>query len=100
MTTLLRKEITSLVMDKKIKPVLTIDEASLLRLEVLAELHTLCQFEKDSKHFLPVDPGRTIQPGGQIDLPQFRTAWLHGWSPEATLKDSTWKECIVIWPTT
>ena len=53
MTTLLRKEITSLVVDKKIKPVLTIDEASLLRLEVLAELHTLCQFEKDSKHFLP-----------------------------------------------
>jgi type II secretory pathway predicted ATPase ExeA len=54
MTTVLRKEITSLVLDKKIKTVLTIDEASLLRLEVLAELHTLCQFEKDSKHFLPV----------------------------------------------
>lgn len=54
MTTLLRKEIVSLVVDKKIKSVLTIDEASLLRLEVLAELHTLCQFEKDSKHFLPV----------------------------------------------
>ena len=54
MTTLLRKEITSLVVDKKIKPVLTIDEASLLRLEILAELHTLCQFEKDAKHFLPI----------------------------------------------
>ena len=54
MTALIRREITSLVTDKKIKPVLTIDEASLLRLEVLAELHTLCQFEKDSKHFLPV----------------------------------------------
>ncbi len=54
MTTLLRKEITSLVVDKKVKPVLTIDEASLLRLEILAELHTLCQFEKDAKHFLPM----------------------------------------------
>ncbi len=54
MTTLIRKEITDLISDKKIKTVLTIDEASLLRLEVLAELHTLCQFEKDSKHFLPV----------------------------------------------
>lgn len=54
MTTLIRREITSLIVDKKVKTVLTIDEASLLRLEVLAELHTLCQFEKDSKHFLPV----------------------------------------------
>jgi type II secretory pathway predicted ATPase ExeA len=54
LATLIRKEITSLVMDKKLKTVLTIDEASLLRLEVLAELHTLCQFEKDSKHFLPI----------------------------------------------
>jgi general secretion pathway protein A len=54
MTTLIRREITSLVIDKKIKTVLTIDEASLLRMEVLAELHTLCQFEKDSKHFLPM----------------------------------------------
>lgn len=54
MTALIRREITSLVTEKKVKPVLTIDEASLLRLEVLAELHTLCQFEKDSKHLLPV----------------------------------------------
>lgn len=54
MTTLIRREITSLVIDKKFKTVLTIDEASLLRMEVLAELHTLCQFEKDSKHFLPM----------------------------------------------
>ena len=47
MTTLLRKEITSLVVVRRmIKPVLAIDEASLLRLEVLAELHTLCQFEQ------------------------------------------------------
>jgi len=54
MTGLIRTEITNLVFDKKIRAVLIIDEASLLRLEVLAELHTLCQYEKDSKHFLPI----------------------------------------------
>ncbi len=34
--------------------VLVVDEASLLRLEVFAELHTLCQFEMDSKPYLPL----------------------------------------------
>ena len=34
--------------------ILVIDEASLLRLEVFAELHTLTQFEKDSKPILPI----------------------------------------------
>lgn len=33
---------------------LIIDEASLLRLDVFAELHTLTQFEGDSKPWLPV----------------------------------------------
>ncbi len=41
-------------MVKKITPVLIIDEASLLRLEVFAELHTLSQFESDSKPYLPM----------------------------------------------
>ena len=36
------------------KIALMIDEASLLRLEVFAELHTLTQFEQDSKPFLPI----------------------------------------------
>jgi general secretion pathway protein A len=49
----IRKEITHLVCEKKMKAVLVIDEASLLRLEVFAELHTLCQFEKDSLPWLP-----------------------------------------------
>jgi type II secretory pathway predicted ATPase ExeA len=31
-----------------------IDEASLLRMEVLAEVHTLLQFEKDAKPYLPL----------------------------------------------
>lgn len=39
---------------KKQKVVLLIDEASLLRLEVFAELHTLTQFEGDSKPILPI----------------------------------------------
>ena len=33
---------------------LTIDEASLLRLEVFVELHTIAQFDKDSKPYLPI----------------------------------------------
>ncbi len=51
---LIKKEIQSLVEDKKIKVVLIVDEASLLRLEVLAELHTLCQFNKDASPYLSV----------------------------------------------
>jgi type II secretory pathway predicted ATPase ExeA len=54
MLRLIKKEITQLVCEKKIKVVLLVDEASLLRLEVFAELHTICQFEKDSKPYLPM----------------------------------------------
>jgi type II secretory pathway predicted ATPase ExeA len=54
MLRLIKKEITELVSEKKIKVVLLVDEASLLRLEVFAELHTICQFEKDSKPYLPI----------------------------------------------
>jgi len=50
----IRKEIAQLVCEKKMKVALVIDEASLLRLEVFAELHTLCQFEQDSKPWLPL----------------------------------------------
>jgi type II secretory pathway predicted ATPase ExeA len=54
MLRLIKKEIGTLVCEKKIKVVLLIDEASLMRLEVFAELHTLCQFEKDSKPYLAI----------------------------------------------
>lgn len=54
LTSLIKKEITELVEGKKLKVTLVIDEASLLRLEVFAELHTICQFHKDSKHYLPL----------------------------------------------
>jgi general secretion pathway protein A len=50
----IRDELHELVHGKKLKTVLVIDEASLLRLEVFAELHTLTQFEKDSKPYLPI----------------------------------------------
>ncbi len=54
MLRLIKKEICALVCEKKVKVVLLVDEASLLRLEVFAELHTVCQFEKDSKPYLPI----------------------------------------------
>jgi type II secretory pathway predicted ATPase ExeA len=54
LTRLIQQEIRNLYEGKKIKPVLIIDEASLLRLEVLAELHLLTQFDQDSKPYLPV----------------------------------------------
>jgi type II secretory pathway predicted ATPase ExeA len=54
LTRIIRKCILDLVMGKKQKVVLLIDEASLLRLEVFSELHTLTQFEGDSKPILPI----------------------------------------------
>jgi len=39
---------------KKQKPILIIDEASILRLDVFTELHTITQFEGDSKPVLPI----------------------------------------------
>jgi len=53
-TNLIRKEVAEWVQGKKMKAVLIIDEASLLRLEIFAELHTICQFDKDSKPWLPL----------------------------------------------
>jgi type II secretory pathway predicted ATPase ExeA len=50
----IKKEIVHLVCEKKIKVVLIVDEASLMRLEVFAELHTICQFEQDAKPWLPM----------------------------------------------
>jgi type II secretory pathway predicted ATPase ExeA len=54
MVRLIQSEIQQLVLGKKLKVVLIIDEASLMRLEVFAELHTICQFEQDSKPYLPI----------------------------------------------
>lgn len=54
MVRVIKKEIMELVDAKKMKVVLIIDEASLLRMEVLAELHTLTQYHRDSKHWMPM----------------------------------------------
>jgi type II secretory pathway predicted ATPase ExeA len=40
----IKNQVLELLNGKKKNTVLVIDEASLLRLEVFAELHTLCQF--------------------------------------------------------
>ena len=53
MTKTIKQEVLGLT-HKKMKVALVIDEASLLRLEVFAELHTLSQFEQDSKPYLPI----------------------------------------------
>ncbi len=49
LTRLIRQQIQDLVVTKKQQPLLIIDEASLLRLDVFAKLHTLTQFQGDSK---------------------------------------------------
>lgn len=54
LTRLIRSQIQNLVATKKQQPLLVIDEASLLRLDVFSELHTMTQFEGDSKPWLPV----------------------------------------------
>lgn len=54
LTRKIREQIANLVNTKKQQPVLIIDEASLLRLDVFTELHTLTQFEGDSKPWLPI----------------------------------------------
>ena len=54
LTRKIREQIANLVNTKKQQPLLIIDEASLLRLDVFAELHTLTQFEGDSKPWLPM----------------------------------------------
>jgi len=54
LTSNIRKQIQNLVATKRQQPLLIIDEASLLRLDVFTELHTLTQFEGDSKPWLPI----------------------------------------------
>jgi type II secretory pathway predicted ATPase ExeA len=50
----IRRQVLELACNRKQKPVLVIDEASLLRIEVYAELHTITQFDADSKPYLPI----------------------------------------------
>jgi general secretion pathway protein A len=50
----IRRQVLDLIHGKKQKPVIVLDEASILRLDVFAELHTITQFEGDSKPWLPI----------------------------------------------
>ena len=71
MIRLIEKEIQELVMGKKLKVVFIVDEASLMRLDVFAELHTITQFEQDSKPWLPIIlAGKT----NLIDLLTYQTS--------------------------
>ncbi len=54
MIRLIKKAVRDVVLEKKMKIVLIVDEASLLRLEVFAEIHTITVFEQDSKSWLPI----------------------------------------------
>jgi general secretion pathway protein A len=54
LTRLIRNRIDNLVSTKRQQPLVVIDEASLLRFDVFAELHTITQFDGDSKPWLPM----------------------------------------------
>lgn len=54
MTRIIKREILDLNLAKKIKPLLVIDEASLIRLDVFSELHTIVEFERETKASLPI----------------------------------------------
>ena len=54
LTRMIKQQIINLAVNKKQQPLLIIDEASLLRLDVYTELHTLTQFQGDSKPWLPM----------------------------------------------
>jgi type II secretory pathway predicted ATPase ExeA len=58
----LKAAISEIFIQKKQKILITIDEASLLRSDVLAELHTLMQFSFDSKSFF------SLILAGQVEL--------------------------------
>lgn len=54
MVRMIKAQVAEWYRSKKIRTVLIVDEASLLRLEVFSELHILSQFEKDSKPWLSI----------------------------------------------
>lgn len=54
MVRLIKKAVREVILEKKMKIVLIVDEASLMRLEVFAEIHTITVFEQDSKPWLPI----------------------------------------------
>lgn len=58
----IQQEVRALVDGKKLQVLLVVDEASMLRMEVFAELHTLLQFDQDAR------PRLTLVMAGQNNL--------------------------------
>jgi type II secretory pathway predicted ATPase ExeA len=54
LTRIIRHQVLEITQAQKQKLILFIDEASLMRLDVYGELHTITQFEGDSKPLLPI----------------------------------------------
>ncbi|CAO0819961.1 hypothetical protein DFAR_1260014 [Desulfarculales bacterium] len=54
LTKFIRKQVLEIAQDRKKQPVLIIDEVPILRLEILTELHTITQFQGNSKSILPI----------------------------------------------
>ncbi len=50
----IKQRVFELVREKRQQPIIIVDEASLLKLEVFVELHTITQFDFDSKPWLPI----------------------------------------------
>ncbi|CAO0819830.1 hypothetical protein DFAR_1130003 [Desulfarculales bacterium] len=54
LTKLIKKQVLEIAQDRKKKSALIINEAFILKLQVLAELHTITQFQGDSKPILSI----------------------------------------------
>ncbi len=50
----IKREVRELAMERRRQPVIFVDEANLLQLDVFGEIHTITQFESDSKPWLPI----------------------------------------------
>jgi len=89
----IRKEVSRTRVRKKMKVVLMVDEASLLRLEVFSEIHTLCQFDLDSKPWLPIIFAGQSHLIDKLMYPGSRP-WPQGSLPRSILREPTevkWK---------
>jgi len=94
MLALVRSLLSDIVATKQI-PVLIIDEAHLLRLDVFDQLHTVAQADFDSRTLVP------IILAGQIALIDSSFSTARGPSPLASSAAATWRHSSAItWPTT
>ena len=50
----IKQRVYELVREKRRQPIIIVDEAALLKLDVFVELHTITQFDFDSKPWLPI----------------------------------------------